>query len=228
MDEIKLLLVEDDPNFLQLVKDSLEMTGDYDVYAAKNGVVGYEAYQTVKPDLIVSDIEMPEMSGLDMVKRIREENRIIPIILASAKTNPKDLANGFKLDIDDYIKKPYLPAELDLHIKAILRRIKGNVTNKSIEYLINSYLFDPDKRILKWKDEKIELTSRESEILELLYEQKGNVVKREEILQRFWGTNDYYTSRSLDVFIRKLRKYVEKDISIQIQTIRGEGIKMIF
>lgn len=228
MMEIKLLLVEDDPDFCQVVKDSLELTGDYDVYAAKNGIAGYEAYKTCMPDIVVSDVEMPEMSGLEMVKRIRQENPTIPIILASAKADPKDLAKGFKLNIDDYIKKPYLPGELDFHIKAILRRT-NNVKKPDIGvYSIGIYSFNPQRRILKWGNEEIELTPRESQILEMLYKHKGAIVKREDILNEYWEINDFYTSRSLDVFINKLRKHLGNDTSIQIQTVRGEGLQLIF
>ncbi|MDR0430814.1 MAG: winged helix-turn-helix domain-containing protein [Tannerellaceae bacterium] len=104
---------------------------------------------------------------------------------------------------------------------------KKTSANTSL-YPIGSYLFDPGKCLLKWKDESIELTIRESKILEMLYERKKTVVKREDILRRFWGTSDFYTSRSLDVFVSKLRKYLKKDPSIQLQTVRGEGVKMIF
>lgn len=230
MAEIKLLLVEDNLDFSQVVKDSLELMGDYDVYVAPNGVMGYEAYKSFMPDLIISDVEMPQMSGLEMVERIRREDKMIPIIFASAKTEPKDLAKGFRLDIDDYIKKPYLPAELHLHIRAILRRVGSlrKENQKNTIFRIGGYLFNSEVHILVWKDEKIELTFRESQILEMLCEQKGNVVKRENILQRFWGTDDFYTSRSLDVFISKLRKILAEDTSIQIQTVRGEGLRMIF
>jgi DNA-binding response OmpR family regulator len=231
MREIKVLLVEDDPACSQVVKDSLELMGGYDVCVAGNGAEGCEAYKTFRPDLIVSDVEMPKMSGFEMVKCIRDEDPAIPIIMASAKTDPKDLAKGFHLDIDDYVKKPYLPAELNLHIKAVLRRtvIQENpVPDKTMLYSIGAYLFNPCIHLLKWGEEEFELTARESQILEMLYKQKGEIVKREDILQRFWTKDDFYASRSLDVFVSRLRKYLGKDTSIQIQTVRGEGLCMIF
>jgi DNA-binding response OmpR family regulator len=231
MHEIKILLVEDDPIFSQVVKNSLELMGDYDVCLAENGVEGYEAYKTFGPDLIISDVEMPKMSGFEMVKCIRDEDAIIPIIMASAKTEPKDLSKGFHLDIDDYVKKPYLPAELNLHIKAVLRRTaiqKNPNPDKSMLHPIGAYLFNPHTHLLKWREEEFELTARESHILEMLYKQKGEIVRREDILQRFWSKDDFYASRSLDVFVSRLRKYLGKDTSIQIQTIRGEGLCMIF
>jgi DNA-binding response OmpR family regulator len=231
MCEIKILLVEDDAAYSQVVKDSFELMGGYDVCVAGNGMEGYEAYKTFRPDLIVSDVDMPKMSGLEMVACIRKENHTIPIIMASAKTGPKDLGKGFQLDIDDYIKKPYLPAELSLHIKAVLRRtiIQENPTpDKTRLHAIGTYLFNAHTHLLRWREEEFELTAREAQILEMLYEQKGEIVKREYILQRFWTKDDFYTSRSLDVFVSKLRKYLEKDASIQIQTVRGEGLRLIF
>ncbi|MDR1402109.1 MAG: response regulator transcription factor, partial [Tannerellaceae bacterium] len=128
-----------------------------------------------------------------------------------------------------YIKKPYSPAELNLHIKALLRRtgIQKKPSPDNALHAIGAYLFNPNTHILKWKDEEFELTARESQILYKLYEQKGEVVKREDILHYFWGVNNFYASRSLDVFISKLRKYLDKDTSIQIQTLRGEGFRLM-
>jgi len=231
MDEIRLLLVEDDPAFSQIVKDSLELTGNYIVCVAKNGLEGYNAYKSFLPEIIVSDVEMPEMSGLEMVKQIRAENNNIPILLASARTNPRDLADGYKLEIDDYIKKPYLPAELELHIKAILRRVRKTEEISKEEnglYPLGSYLFNIKNYYLQRDTEQYELTVRETQILQVLCENKGGIVKRKDILQQFWGTDDFYTSRSLDVFVRKLRKYLEKDSAVQIITVRGEGLKLVF
>jgi DNA-binding response OmpR family regulator len=231
MCEIKILLVEDDPACSQVVKDSLELMGGYDVCVAGNGVEGYEVYKTFRPDLIVSDVEMPEMSGLEMVKCIRKEDHTIPIILASAKTGPKDLVKGFQLEVDDYIKKPYLPPELNLHIKAVLRRTviqKKPNPDRTALLPIGAYLLDTHTHLLKWGKEEIKLTTRESQILEMLYEHKGEVVKRENILQHFWAKDDFYASRSLDVFVNKLRKYLVKDTSIQIQTVWKEGFYITF
>lgn len=230
MDEIRLLFVEDDAAFSQVVKDSLELTGDYIVYTAKNGLDGYTAYKSFAPEIIVSDVEMPEMSGLEMVKRIRAEDKDIPVLLASALVKPKDLADGYKLEVDDYIKKPYLPAELELHIKAILRRIrKTDQPDKegAEHYLLGTYLFNIKHHFLQRGDKQLKLTIREAQILQILCENKNEVVKREEILQQFWDIRDFYASRSLDVFVSKLRKYLEEDTSVQIITVRGEGLKLM-
>ncbi|MDR2917787.1 MAG: response regulator transcription factor [Tannerella sp.] len=231
MNEIRLLLVEDDTAFSQIVKDSLELTGDYIVYTAKDGQEGYSAFKSLVPEVIVSDVEMPKMSGLEMVKLIRKEDENIPILLASAHTGAKDLSDGFKLNVDNYIKKPYLAGELNWHIKAIMRRVhQVQEEAEKIEntvFTLGRYLLDLKNCVLVLDEERFDLTIREAEILQMLYENKGIVVKRKDILLHFWGTDNFYTSRSLDVFVSKLRKYLKKDPSIQIQTIRGEGLRLI-
>lgn len=230
MAEIKLLLVEDDNIFRQVTKESLELTGNYHVYDAKDGLDGYNAYKSYDPDIIVTDVDMPRMSGLDMIEKIRKEDAEIPVIIASGLTSGRDQADGFKLEIDNYIKKPYLPGELDHHIKAILRRIQKTKTYRLKEikpFRLGEYSFDLKNHCLIFKNEKLELSPREAQILEVLYANKGEVVKRKKILEQFWGSDDYFPSRSLDVFISKLRKYLEKDSSVEIITIRGEGLKII-
>ena len=229
MAEIRLLLVEDDPDFCQVVKDSLELTGDYEVFTAGDGVAGYDAYKAIRPDIIVSDIDMPKMSGHEMVERIKENDEITPIILASAYTDPRNMAKGYNLYIDEYLKKPFLPAELDLRIKAIIRRINRPRAERQKEdevYLLGEYRFNPKTNVLSHGEEESVLTERESQILQMLYEKRGDVLKRDDILQRFWSNNDFYASRSLDVFVAKLRKYLEKDPSVKIVTVRGEGLRL--
>ena len=229
MAEIRLLLVEDDPDFCQVVKDSLELTGDYEVFTAGDGVAGYDAYKAIRPDIIVSDIDMPKMSGHEMVERIKENDEITPIILASAYTDPRNMAKGYNLYIDEYLKKPFLPAELDLRIKAIIRRINRPRAERQKEdevYLLGEYRFKPKTHVLSHGEEESVLTDRESQILQMLYEKRGDVLKRDDILQRFWSNNDFYASRSLDVFVAKLRKYLEKDPSVKIVTVRGEGLRL--
>ena len=231
MDSIKLLLVEDDNSFRQITKDSLEMTGKYDVFDAKNGLDGYDAYKSFAPDVIVTDIDMPVMSGLEMIAKIRKEDPDIPILITSGMTDPKNIGKGYALEIDNYIKKPYLPAELDHCIKVIFRRINRTIKINNEEnkiYPLGLFSFDLKNHCLIREDEKTNLTTREAQILQLLYEDKGSVVKRKDILERFWGTDDYFNSRSLDVFVSKLRKCLEEDESVEIVTVRGEELRLSF
>jgi DNA-binding response OmpR family regulator len=231
MDNIKILLVEDDNAFRQLTKDSLELTGNYDVCEARDGVEGYDAYKSFAPDIIITDVDMPKMTGHELIKKIKDNDPDTPILITSGLTTPKDLAEGFKLEIDDYIKKPFLPAELDLRITAIFRRIiRTRKINKEEGklYTLGSYAFDLKNHCLIWENQKQNLTPREAQILQILCKNKGDIVKRKDILEQFWGTDDYFTSRSLDVFINKLRKFLENDNSVEIITIRGEGLKLVF
>lgn len=228
MNKIKLLLIEDDFSFSFIVKGSLELTGGYDVYVAATGEEGLKAYECFIPDIIVSDIEMPGMSGLQLVKHIRMDNISIPILFATARISPKDLIDGYNHGADNYIRKPFLPEELDAHIRALLKRTLSTPNNLlNTGYQLGEYLFDPIYRTLQWRTKHFNLTEREMQILEMLYDRKGELLLREEILIKFWGNSDFYTSRSLDVFISSLRKYLENDASIQIQTVRGKGLKLI-
>ena len=231
MDDIKLLLVEDDDSFREVTKDTLELTGKYEVFEAVNGLEGYKAYKSFAPDIIVADIGMPVMSGLDMIKKIREEDADIPIIIASGMTDSKNIGKGYDLGIESFIKKPYLPGEIDCCIKAIFKRIaRTERINKEENklYPLGSYTFDLKNHCLIRDEKKENLTPREAQILQLLYEGKGNVVRRKDILEQFWGVDDFFTSRSLDVFVTNLRKTLDKDKSVEIITVRGEGLKLIF
>ena len=226
MERIKLLLVEDDNDYRIIIKDCLEMTGEYIIHEAKNGWEGYETFKSHHFDIIVTDIDMPKVSGLEMVDLIRKDNKNIPILIASGMTHAHNINEGFKHDIDNYIKKPYTPEELDGVIKALFKRMAHHnqmVTEKTIIPLC-SYLFDIENRSLNHKNKNISLSKREAQILYMLYRYKDRLVKRNEILKEFWGAeNDYYQSRCLDVFINKLRRCLKEDSSIELITIRGEG-----
>lgn len=225
MEKIKLLFVEDDASFAFIVKGSLELTGIYEVQTSFNGKEGLDAYHSFNPDVVVADIEMPVLDGMEMVAQIRKNNGIIPILFASGYTNAQYVLDGYKLNVDNFIKKPFLPEELDAHIQAVLKRSRllSNVNNNDTIYL-GDYIFNTDKQYLQYKDTKQKLTARETEVLYKLYENKGNVVMRSKLLEELWGMNDFFTSRSLDVYINSLRKYLSLDPEINIETIRGKGL----
>ncbi len=225
---IKLLLIEDDINLGYIIKSSLEdIIGDYEVTLVYNGKEGLDILARENFDIIVSDVEMPQMNGIEMVSIIRQSDLDIPIIFASAKTSPKDVTLGYNMGVNNYIKKPFIPEELDAHIKALLKlsgRVKNDVEEKKNVYNIGEYIFDSALYCLEYNNERQSLTSRETGILKLLCDNKGKVVKRDEILHKYWGTNDFFVSRSLDVFISKMRKYLSKDPRIGIKTIKGIGL----
>ena len=226
---IKLLLVEDDANLRYIVQSSLEdLIGGYEVKVAENGLQGLEEWKEFHPDIIISDIDMPVMNGFDMVKRIRETDGDTPILFASALTSPKDVRNGYEIGVNNYVKKPFVPDELDAHIHAILKMKQGSKSrNESDIYRFGHYTLDASHATLynEESDNRILLTQRETDLLLLLVQNVNEVVRREAILSRIWNTEeDYFASRSLDVYVNKLRKLFVNDASVQVKTVRGVGI----
>jgi len=221
----KLLFVEDDFTFSYIIKNSLELSGKYKIQTALNGEEGLEIYQTFGPDVIVADIEMPVLDGMEMVKRIREKDEFIPILLATGQTNVQNVLKGYNLNIDNFIKKPFIPEELDAHVQAILRRIKNSVIihgNKDIIF-IGDYIFNVEKQILQYKKIIYKLSPRECQVLEKLYEHKERLITRESLLEELWGSRDFFTSRSLDVYLNRLRKRLSHDPNVKLETVRGRG-----
>ena len=227
MEKIKLLFVEDDISFAFIVKGSLELTGIYQVETAFNGKEGLEAYYSFNPDVIVSDIEMPVLGGMEMISKIRKTDETIPVLFASGYTSAKYVLDGYKLNADNFIKKPFLPEELSAHILAVLKRSRmlQSINNTDIIFL-GDYVFNTDKQYLQYKNTKYKLTTRETKVLHRLYKNTGNVVRRDELLEELWGNSDFYASRSLDVYINSLRKYLSLDPKISIETIRGKGLML--
>lgn len=229
---IKVLLIEDDEASAYVTQGGLELIGDYQVLLAQNGEEGWELYNKEKPDIVVSDIDMPLMNGYELVRKIREVNPTVIIIMESGKTAPKDVLKGFESGVDDYIKKPFVAEELHVRIQTILKRVGNhpqpnvNVSDSSDYFYIGNYKFDINEDTLELRMQKMKLTKREADILKMLHNHKNTIVSRDEILTTFWESNDYFNSRSLDVFISKLRKYLAHDPSIRIITIRGKGIKL--
>jgi len=225
MENIKLLYVEDDTSFAFVVKGSLELTGIYRIQVAGNGKEGLAAYHSFNPDIVVADIEMPVMTGMEMVSEIRKTDKTIPIMFATGYTNAQYVLDGYKLGVDNFIKKPYLPEELNAHIQAVLKRshILFNENNINAIHLGN-YIFNMNNRSLQCKNTKYKLTARGTKILYKLYENKGCVVNRSDLLEDLWGMSDFFTSRSLDVYVTVLRKYLSLDPTIKIETIRSKGL----
>lgn len=241
---IRLLLVEDDANLRYMIQGGLEdMIGGYEIKNAANGEEGLKVWQEWHPDVIVSDIEMPVMDGYEMVKRIRETDQDTPILFSSGRVSPKDVVKGYELGINNYLKKPFLPEELNAHVQALMKMKQKApaVTPKMPEpqetqpdkegiYRIGgSYTLDAEQATLKHVSGSSKtLTVRETALLQMLCEKKGEVVKRESILEKLWGTeDDYFASRSLDVFVTKLRKLFAEDKSISIKTIKGVGLSLL-
>ena len=233
MADTKLLLVEDDENLAYMEKSCFEdIIGGYEVKTAVNGKEGLKAWRDFQPDVIVSDIDMPIMDGIEMVKNIREVDGETIILFTTGLTSPKDLKAGYAAGANNYIKKPFIPEELDAHIHSLIQLKAGKRSeNASNQIKLGKYLLDADHATLKDTREGSEkmLTAREAKILELLAVNKNEVVRREAVLSRFWGVEDkdYFASRSLDVFIKKIRTAIEDEPSVELRTIRGVGFKLI-
>lgn len=229
---IKLLLVEDDANLCYIVQAGLQdIIGGYEVITAGNGKEGLQAWEEHKPDIILSDIDMPEMDGFEMVRRIRETDGDTPILFASALTSPKDVKHGFELGVNNYVKKPFVPEEIDAHIRAILKMKEGTKSRSEEGHCkFGRYTLDTVHATLRDNNTgKIRvLTTTEAKILQLLAENKNEVVRREAILSRCWNTeDDFFASRSLDVFITKLRKLFADDPDVEIKTARSVGLMLV-
>ncbi len=227
MKDIKILLVEDDKSLNYLIEESLESEG-YSIVSVTDGMAGFDAYYSDKPDLIILDIMLPKLDGFSLARKIRVSDKSTPIIFLTAKEQKKDIVEGFKIGCDDYILKPFSLEELYLRIVAVLRRVK-NQSNDSPnnDFGIGEYNFLVNKRELVHPKEAFELTTRETDVLQYLCRNLNERVSREDILTQFWERSDIYTSRSLDVFISKLRKYLSHDDSIKIESIRGYGFKLL-
>ena len=225
MNKIKVLLAEDEASLGMIVKESLE-TRKFTVYLVSNGEKAFEVYQSEKPDILVLDVMMPKMDGFTLAKKIRQENKTIPIIFLTAKSQTNDVLEGFNHGGNDYIKKPFSMEELIVRINSLLNRIELKSNLEKI--IIGDYHFNYTKQTLTYFSESIKLTHREADLLFHLYQKKNEVLDRTFILNKLWGNDDFFNARSMDVFISKLRKKLKNDPTIEIINIRGFGYKLIF
>lgn len=222
--KIKLLLAEDEPSLGQIVKESLE-TRNFKVTHALNGEEAYEYYKNNEFDILVLDVMMPKKDGFTLAKEIRNENKNIPIIFLTAKSQTKDVIDGFNHGGNDYLKKPFSMEELIIRAYNLLDRV--TVKNNFQNIVIGQYIFNYEKQKLIFNDENFLLTHRESELLFHLTQRKNEILDRSFILNKLWGDDDFFNARSMDVFISKLRKKLKKDQNIQIINIRGYGYKLM-
>jgi len=221
---IRILLAEDEPSLGQIIKESLE-TRNFEVILCTNGVQAIELYRLKKPLLLVLDVMMPKKDGFTLAKEIREENQDIPIIFLTAKSQTTDVVAGFNIGGNDYLKKPFSMEELIVRINSLLKR--GKLNDFEIAK-IGKFTFDLKKQTLQLNNEIQQLTHRETHLLYHLIKNKNQVLERTFILNKLWGTDDFFNARSMDVFITKLRKKLKSDPTIQIINIRGLGYKLIF
>lgn len=223
-DKIKLLLAEDEAALGQIIKESLE-TRDFEVTLCENGEKAFEKYQSEQPEILVLDVMMPKKDGFTLAKDIRAIDDAIPIIFLTAKSQTADVVEGFSIGGNDYLKKPFSMEELIVRIHNLVNRTKVQKASKVLE--IGDYMFDFPKQQLQYKSEDaMQLTHREAHLLFHLIKNKNQVLDRSLILNKLWGTDDFFSARSMDVFITKLRKKLQKDDNIQIINVRGFGYKL--
>ncbi len=230
-----ILLVEDDKNFGDVLRSYLEIN-DYEVDLATDGEEGLQEFVKNKDryDLCICDVMMPKKDGFELAGEIREIDQNIPIIFLTAKSMKEDVIQGFKIGADDYISKPFNSEELLYRIQAILKRqgIAAKKEDARDDYQFGKFHFHYPTRILTYmpgtdQEHKEKLSPKESHLLRLFAQHLNEVLPRSTALTQIWGADNYFTARSMDVFVTKLRKYLKKDPSLEIVNIHGNGFQLV-
>lgn len=227
MSATKVLYVEDELFLGKIVRESLESRG-FDVTMESDGAKVMDQFKTLKPDICVLDVMLPNKDGFTIADEIRELDEEVPIIFLTAKTQTEDVVKGFSLGGNDYIRKPFSMEELIVRIQNLLKsksegtqKINGGVA------VIGKYNFQLNRQLLSNGKEERKLSFRESELLKLLYENRDKIIDRKDILNLLWGNDSFFNSRNLDVYITKLRSYLKEDPSLEVITIKGIGYRFV-
>ncbi len=221
----RILLVEDDASLGYVIKDSLEERG-FEVTHATDGNAGWQQFSKSFYDLCLLDVMMPQKDGFTLATQIRRKNTHIPILFITAKSLQEDKIAGFKAGGDDYITKPFSMEELMLRIEVFLKRTQAPNADELI-FQIGNTVFDFPNLTVKGPNTDLRLTQKEADLLRFFCLNPNRVVKRDEVLTKVWGKDDYFLGRSMDVFITKIRKYLKEEHDIEIQTIHGVGFRFI-
>jgi DNA-binding response OmpR family regulator len=222
----KILIVEDESTLSMIVRDVLEKQ-EYEVRQAANGNEGLRVFYEFHPDLVVADIMMPQLDGLNMTQQIRQNDSKTPVLFLTAKSKTEDVVKGFETGGSDYLKKPFGMDELLVRIKALLNRNQAREENIT-SYKRGEYDFDIIHQTLNYHGLAENLSHRETAILERLCKNQNHILDNQAVLLDLWGDDNFFNLRSLHVFIVKLRKKLSKDSGIQILNIRGVGYKLTF
>ncbi len=223
-----ILVIEDEPEMQRGLRDNLEFEG-YSVLAVGDGKKGLETIRAKKFDLILLDVMLPGISGFDICKKIREEGITTPVILLTAKGEEVDKVLGLEFGADDYITKPFSLRELLARVKAVLRRTPSEKISAVKKITIGLLEIDIENYTALKKGKSIAMTSKEFEIIRYLWQHQQQVISRDDLLKHVWGYDESISSRTVDNFVVKLRKNIEKDPSHpkHIVTIHGTGYKLI-
>jgi DNA-binding response OmpR family regulator len=223
---IPILLVEDQVELCQILKDTLSLYG-FDVTYALNGDEGYKTFTSLQPKLVIVDIMMPGSDGFSAVKKIRAVNKEVPIIMLTAKPLTEDLVKAFDLGCNDFVRKPFVMEELIARIKS-LAKVPSNVTSAAQNiYRLGSFSFNASTHELVNDKNRFQLSYKEVELLKRLCEAKSTVVDRQDLLMDLWGSDNVFNNKTMNVYINRLRNYLDSDKSVEILTIRGFGYKLI-
>jgi two-component system OmpR family response regulator len=225
---VKILLLEDDANLGFILQEHLELE-KYSVTLCTNGDDGLKAFRSCAYDLCLVDVMMPKKDGFAFARDVRKTDQRTPLIFLTAKSLKEDRIEGFKIGCDDYVTKPFSMEELMLRVRAVLKRSKAAAEPEGVvgPVSIGKYVFNRELQTLQFKEEKKKLTSREADLLALLCTHMNNVLEREEALRNLWGSDSFFNGRSMDVFISRLRKYLQRDKNVEILNVHGKGFKLV-
>jgi DNA-binding response OmpR family regulator len=222
----KILLAEDDADFAKVLKQYLELF-DFDVHWVQDGEEAFSAFKNIGFQCCILDVMMPKMDGFTLAEKIVNHNPEVPFLFLTAKKLKEDKIRGLKLGADDYIVKPFEADELVLRIQNILKRSQkcSPIKFPNAEILIGNFTFDTQRLQLKSANSLQQLTEKEASLLLFLFEHKNQLLKREVILKAIWESDDFFSGRSMDVFISRLRKYFKEDERVLIQSTRNLGLE---
>jgi two-component system OmpR family response regulator len=222
---VKILLVEDDLSFGSVLKSYLELN-DYSVDWVDDGKYAMEHFRKGVYDICILDVMLPHVDGFTIANEIRQINNTVPIVFLTAKKLKEDVLKGYGVGGDDYITKPFDTDILLVKIKAIISRRDQNDSTKDL-YEVGKFLFNSKLRTLTLGEKETKLSPKEAQLLEMLANNPNALISREMALKRIWGSDDYFTARSMDVYVTKLRKYLSDDPSLVIKNIHGAGFQLI-
>jgi two-component system, OmpR family, response regulator TrcR len=225
MKKIRILLAEDELALGGIIQESLE-SREFSVRLCGDGQSAWESYQQDKPDVLVLDVMLPKKDGFTLASEIRKIDLQTPIIFLTSKGQSEDVVKGFSLGGNDYVRKPFSMEELIVRIKAQLD--KQRIRQSTSDWIaLGNYQFHANRQVLRLGETETSLTARESQLLQMLLQNANEITDRTLILKQIWGADDFFTARSMDVFITKLRKKLQGDPGIQILNVRGYGFKLV-
>lgn len=223
---IPILLIEDQVELCQILQDTLALYG-FEVTYVHNGDDGFRQFMLMKPRIVIIDIMMPGSDGFSAVKQIRAVDRDVPVMMLTAKPLTEDLVKAFELGCNDFIRKPFVMEELIARIRSFAKLPGAAAPGEQHLFKLGSFTFNTMTHELSNETERFQLSYREVELLKRLCESKSMVVDRQVLLLELWGSDNVFNSKTMNVYINRLRNYLENDRSVEILTIRGYGYKLI-